>query len=175
MIASPLRLIRRFHSNIHLPSVNMSTPAWYELLPAPRSQPPPITQEALAELIRTKEAGKDYVVVDVRRTDFEHGYVKGAINLPAHSFNQTLPGLVPILSNIPLVVFYCNRSTGRGPRCAGWYADALPSDAKSQSLVLEGGIKGWMDKWGNDESLCVSLPSDAQVAEPQSKGASCGV
>ncbi|KDQ16682.1 hypothetical protein BOTBODRAFT_53780 [Botryobasidium botryosum FD-172 SS1] len=152
----------------------MSAPAWYEALPAPRSQPPHITPDALAELIRTKEARKDYIVVDVRRTDFEHGYVKGAINLPAQSFNQALPGLVPILSNIPLVVFYCNRSTGRGPRCAGWYADALPSGTKSQSLVLEGGIKGWLSKWGEDESLSVSLPPSTQTDESQLAGASCG-
>jgi arsenical-resistance protein 2 len=36
-------------------------------------------------------------------------------------------------------------SRGRGPRAAGWFADHLleRGDSTVQSLVLEGGIKGW--------------------------------
>lgn len=37
----------------------------------------------------------------------------------------------------------CN---GRGPRTAAWFADYLQSmgDDNMQSLILEGGIKGWV-------------------------------
>ena len=46
-------------------------PEWAATLPVPQSSPPTIDPEELAELIRTKQGGKDFLVVDVRRTDFE--------------------------------------------------------------------------------------------------------
>ena len=50
-----------------------STPItpWTDAFPKPRSVPAAVSDEELAELIKTKQAGKDYIVVDVRRTDFE--------------------------------------------------------------------------------------------------------
>ena len=41
-------------------------------------------------------------------------------------------------------------SNGRGPRCAGWFADyiAEKNDDSIQSLTLEGGIKGWVKAEG---------------------------
>jgi len=102
--------------------------------------------------------------VDVRRTDFENAFIKGAINLPAHSFYQTLPAIVSILSHIPKIVFHCNSCSngGRGPRTAGWYADALRqrgfTEASEGVLVLQGGLKAWLALYAEDESLTVKLP-----------------
>lgn len=41
-------------------------------------------------------------------------------------------------------------SRGRGPRAAGWFAGFLQEkkDESMESLVLEGGIKGWVAKGG---------------------------
>jgi arsenical-resistance protein 2 len=68
--------------------------------------------------------------------------------LPAQTFYLSLPTLLPILRSIPTVIFYCGSSSGRGPRCAGWYADALeavvgPENMAGRVKVLEGGIKAW--------------------------------
>lgn len=105
------------------------------------------------------------------------------MNLPAHSFYPTLPGLVPILSRcarlqVPShsapflltkrsarsyrnVVFHCQSSSGRGPRCAGWYQDALDragiSREQSKAAVLTGGIKAWLAKHGDDDELTTKL------------------
>ena len=52
-------------------------PEWWAALPAPVAKAPGISKEDLAALMRaassSEEAGKDldYIVVDVRRTDFE--------------------------------------------------------------------------------------------------------
>ena len=54
------------------------TPAWALDFPEPKATPPKISQEELAELVRTKSAGVDYLVVDVRRSDIE-------VSLPAAS------------------------------------------------------------------------------------------
>jgi arsenical-resistance protein 2 len=37
-------------------------------------------------------------------------------------------------------------SSGRGPRCSGWFADYIAGkdDDQLQSLTLGGGIKGWV-------------------------------
>jgi arsenical-resistance protein 2 len=71
--------------------------------------------------------------------------------------------LITLTSHIPLIVFHCNSSTGRGPRAAGWYADALEDHLRSHSAVaieeleklviqrvavLEGGIKAWEVEFG---------------------------
>jgi len=139
-------------------------PEWWAALPTPIATAPGISKEALADMMRSvsQEAGKDYIVVDVRRTDFEDCFIRGAINLPAQSFHQTLPGLIPVLSRIPTVVFHCNscgKETSRGRRVAGWYQDALNSKGLtgSKALYLEGGIKEWKEQFGEDAAITVKL------------------
>jgi arsenical-resistance protein 2 len=81
--------------------------------------------------------------------------IPGAINLPAHSFHVALPTLLHLLAPIPMIIFHCGRSNGRGPRTAGWYADALQkhlnlsNEAVSKRVrVLTGGIVAWEARFG---------------------------
>lgn len=65
------------------------------------------------------------------------------------------------------VVFHCQSSSGRGPRCAGWYQDALDRRAaeggatspssRSKAVVLTGGIKEWIKQYGDNEEVTVKL------------------
>lgn len=59
------------------------------------------------------------------------------------------------------MIFHCQSSSGRGPRCAGWYQDALDEanipNEQSQAVVLTGGIKAWVKAYGEDESVTVKL------------------
>jgi arsenical-resistance protein 2 len=50
------------------------------------------------------------------------------------------------------VVFHCSSSQGRGPRCAGWYQDALEDKGitGSGSYVLAGGIKAWLEAYPDE-------------------------
>lgn len=88
--------------------------------------------------------------------------IPSAINLPAQTFYQTLPTLVPILqqyvhisqmmmaltSRYSHVVFHCGSSQGRGPRSAAWYQDATTdSGVETNAYVLEGGIKAYHEKY----------------------------
>lgn len=43
-------------------------------------------------------------------------------------------------------IFLAGSSAGRGTRAAGWFADYLTekNDTEIKSLVLAGGIKGWV-------------------------------
>jgi len=90
------------------------------------------------------------------------GFIKGAINLPAQSIYPTLPGLVQLFAGYSRVVFHCQSSNGRGPRAAGWVADALlaspsPAEGRPRVLVLTGGIKAWLAQHGETPSLTVKL------------------
>ncbi|GAA5935899.1 hypothetical protein JCM3775_007357 [Rhodotorula graminis] len=140
---------------------------WHAAFPAPRATLANGTLAALSvdelhqALTGSETTKATTLVVDVRRTDFETGFVRGAINLPAHSFYPTLPSLVPILSRYRTVVFHCQSSNGRGPRCAGWYQDALDeagiSRDTSKATVLTGGIKAWLERYGDDDKLTTKL------------------
>ena len=46
---------------------------WYSNFPDPRSKPRSMTDEQVATLVKDpeKRVGRDYIIVDVRRTDFE--------------------------------------------------------------------------------------------------------
>ncbi|SCV74370.1 BQ2448_6802 [Microbotryum intermedium] len=141
---------------------SLSTPSqapanWWETFPSPIAEPDKMTTYQLREMMLDGQTGagveRRFLVVDVRRTDFEDSFIKGAINLPAHSFHPTLPSLLPILSQYALVIFHCQSSSGRGPRCAGWYQGLLNqhSITSSKAVVLEGGIKKWrLEKAGNE-------------------------
>lgn len=56
---------------INTQTLEKPVPEWAASFPIPQSHPPFIEPEELAELLRTKQGGKDFLVVDVRRTDFE--------------------------------------------------------------------------------------------------------
>jgi hypothetical protein len=54
--------------------------------------------------------------------------------------------------SVPLVIFHCSSSNGRGPRCAGWYQDALVSQGVegSEAVILAGGVKAWEKDFPGD-------------------------
>ncbi|GAA5867272.1 hypothetical protein JCM8547_003143 [Rhodosporidiobolus lusitaniae] len=141
---------------------------WHAAFPSPTAQLSDgsldsITAEELRDLFTGERTEGDFLVVDVRRTDFDEPpyFIKGAINLPAHSFYQTLPSLLPILSRYRLVIFHCQSSSGRGPRCAGWLQDELNEKGvgkeTSRAVVLAGGIKRWVEKYREDGEVTVKL------------------
>ena len=88
-------------------------------------------------------------------------FVRTAINLPAQSFHQSLPSLLPVLQRVPLVIFYCKACaiTARGPRIAAWYQDALDDAGitTSAARILTGGVEGWLAEYGAAEDLTTKI------------------
>ncbi|OQD70023.1 hypothetical protein PENDEC_c027G03805 [Penicillium decumbens] len=129
------------------PDIPRNTP-WHAAYPAPKSEVNSLPrQELLRWLKEGKQPGKDFVLVDVRRNDFEGGTIRGSLNLPAQSLYHTRPALYTLLKSgdVKRVIWYCGSCNGRGPRAAAWFADYLveKQDSSIESLILEGGIKGW--------------------------------
>lgn len=82
---------------------------WWDAFPAPRHTAPLLPREAaLSDL-----ASPDLLVVDVRRSDYEGGTIRGSLNLPAQSFYLNRAVLYDLCkrAGIKQVAFYCGTST----------------------------------------------------------------
>jgi arsenical-resistance protein 2 len=81
------------------------TGSWTDAFPAPRTTAPILSREkALLDLY-----SPDLLIVDVRRTDYEGGTIRGSINLPAHSFYMNRGVLYDLCkrAGVKRVAFYC--------------------------------------------------------------------
>ncbi|KAH8911205.1 Rhodanese-like protein [Coniochaeta sp. PMI_546] len=125
------------------------SPPWHAAYPGPKTEASSITRETVLDLLRAGKnvAGKDLVLIDLRRIDHEGGTIRGSINLPAQSLWPTIPTVYEMFKAAGLrkVIWYCGSSRGRGNRAAGWFADYIAErgDNHMESLVLLGGIQGW--------------------------------
>ncbi|KAJ3119723.1 hypothetical protein HK098_005210 [Nowakowskiella sp. JEL0407] len=130
---------------------------WWDEFPKGKSIPESWDAEKVAELLNdpNEVGGKTYLLVDVRRTDYGGGYVVGSINTPAQAFYPNIDDFIAKYSHVSKVFFYCSSSRGRGPRCASWYQDKLNEMGitTSQGLVLEGGIKKWIERYRDVPAL----------------------
>ncbi|KAM3086111.1 hypothetical protein ACMFMF_000066 [Clarireedia jacksonii] len=128
---------------------------WWKAYPEARAKCPEISADDVMSLFDDMDITsepKPFLLVDVRRDDWEGGTIKTSLNLPAQSFYQSRKTLLDLCSRagITKVIFYCGSSSGRGPRCAGWMQDYIEDVAKFGKkskvdvLVLKGGIKGWV-------------------------------
>lgn len=80
---------------------------WHAAFPAPRTTAPIITRDEVPEDL----SSGDLLLVDVRRTDFEGGTIKGSLNLPAHSFYLNRAVLLDLCkrAGVKRVAFYCGK------------------------------------------------------------------
>lgn len=90
---------------------------WWEAFPEARAECSWVEASEVADLIeKSASAGhdhkRDFLLVDVRRTDWEGGTVATSINLPAHTFYQTRLAVYQLCkqAGIKRVIFYCGQS-----------------------------------------------------------------
>lgn len=131
------------------PAARQPEKPWHEAYPPPQATPSSITPSLLMGLIYKSTGTPEYVLIDVRRNDHEGGTILSSINLPAQSLHPSITVLLDLFAaaGVKYIISYCGASRGRGPRCAGWFADGIKQkglDGQIQSSVLEGGIKGWI-------------------------------
>ncbi|KAM3515848.1 hypothetical protein MY11210_000619 [Beauveria gryllotalpidicola] len=126
-------------------------PPWWAGLPEPQAACETIeNSEVMALLEKTfagpKHAKRDFLLVDVRRTDWDGGTVATSINLPAQSFFQTRPVVYQLCKQADLA----GSSVGRGTRSARWMQDYLTEVGETgmKAIIMTGGIKGWHKNFG---------------------------
>ncbi|TGJ84691.1 hypothetical protein E0Z10_g4076 [Xylaria hypoxylon] len=125
---------------------------WHTAFPAPKTtEPASLTREEVLHKLRAGGIGREFILIDVRRNDYEMsfqgGTIRGAINLPAQSLFPTIPTLYQLFKNsgVRYIIWYCGSSRGRGTRAAGWFNDHIQEqgDENMKSVILSGGVKGW--------------------------------
>lgn len=98
----------------------IKTPAeWWASLPAPRSKPPTISADEVMQLFDDMDldaSPRPFLLIDVRRTDWEGGTIKTSLNLPAQSFYQMRKTLLDMLQRggFKKVIFYCGELSSIG-------------------------------------------------------------
>ncbi|BFZ55120.1 hypothetical protein PYCC9005_002159 [Savitreella phatthalungensis] len=142
-------------------------PTWARAYPEPSQGAALVSAEQVYEMILESVDDEDtgFVIVDVRRTDFtETKCVRGAINIPAQSFYLGIETWAKVFGD-RTVIFHCASSSsgGRGWRCAAWYQDHLDglnlgSGFTGQSALLTGGIKRWIELYGEDSRVTIDVP-----------------
>ncbi|KHN95986.1 Rhodanese-like protein [Metarhizium album ARSEF 1941] len=135
------------------------TPPWWSSLPEPKAPIHALEAEDVAQLLESHASAgpnstKSFLLVDVRRTQWEGGTVTTSLNLPAQTLYQTRPTIYQLCkqANVKTIIFYCGTSKGRGPLCAGWMQDYLNQvgEASISAVILKGGIEGWHSKYGGE-------------------------
>ncbi|KIJ17806.1 hypothetical protein PAXINDRAFT_9748 [Paxillus involutus ATCC 200175] len=100
----------------------------------------------------------DYLVVDVRDSDWKGGNIKGSHNLPSLKFQAGVDNLISKTKDVPMVIFHCKFSQERGPVAAAIYdarralkeADGYKNQ---QVYVLQGGFNTFATTHKNDPRL----------------------
>ena len=120
---------------------------WHAAFPAPTMEAETMPQRRAMMILSMKIASM--LIIDVRRTDYEGGAIRGSLNIPAQGFwwNRGMLYELAYKADMEWIVFTCGSSNGRGPRCAGWFLEFVRNvveDVNMQVMVLEGGIKGWV-------------------------------
>ncbi|KAI5273383.1 hypothetical protein E4T47_03511 [Aureobasidium subglaciale] len=138
--------------------------AWYEDFPEPKTEAAIMPRNRVMQMLSLRGVAS-ILLIDLRRMDFDGGCLRGSLNIPAQGFwwNRGMLYELAYKADVEWVVFTCGSSNGRAPRCAAWYeARAISSpapltdrcrfkefidaagDEQMQSMVLEGGVKGWV-------------------------------
>ncbi|UNI23346.1 hypothetical protein JDV02_009174 [Purpureocillium takamizusanense] len=132
-------------------------PPWWAAFPEPKAACPRLEAADVMQLLESHaslgaHSDRSFLLVDVRRADWEGGTVASSINLPAQTLYQTRPVVYQLCrqAGVKTIIFYCGSSSGRGPRCAGWMQDYLNEmgEASVTAAILKGGIKGWQKAYG---------------------------
>ncbi|KAL3296862.1 Rhodanese-like protein [Colletotrichum asianum] len=133
------------------------TPPWWAAFPAPKAKSLEIEADEVMALLEARAAAvqdspRDFLLVDVRRNDWEGGTISTSINFSAQTLYQTRPVIHELCkqAGVKRVIFYCGSSNGRGPRSANWLQDYFDDVGETavQAVILKGGIKGWVRKYG---------------------------
>jgi arsenical-resistance protein 2 len=95
--------------------------SWWEAFPEFKASCPRLEASEVKELLEASptvgnsSSKRNFLLVDVRRTDWEGGTVTSSINLPAHTFYQTRPVVYQLCkqAGIETVIFYCGKTDSR--------------------------------------------------------------
>ncbi|GEM08168.1 dual specificity phosphatase ibp1 [Rhodotorula toruloides] len=116
-----------------------------------------ISPDQVADLILAEPKRDDFVIIDVRSTDFAGGNLPGAVNITTSEFRdeRSLSRLIHthILPrpSLTLLILHCMRSQTRGPFAAHLLSQSPLLPPQIEVRVMEGGFAGWWRRFRDDE------------------------
>ncbi|KAJ3323667.1 hypothetical protein HDV06_001397 [Boothiomyces sp. JEL0866] len=123
-----------------------------------------ITPQELYQYIKDPAhvAGRDYLVVDVRDSDFAGGNIIGCRNIPAHHFNDEMEinTVHDELKAVGKLFFHCALSQVRGPRCAQKYCTFINQSSghfEQEIVILRGGFEEFKSLYSQDKSVVENI------------------
>ena len=95
-----------------------SPPPWWAAFPEPKASCHRLEAADVMQLLESHaslgtHSDRSFLLVDVRRTDWEGGTVATSINLPAQTLYQTRPVIYQLCkqAGVKTIIFYCGKST----------------------------------------------------------------
>ncbi|GAA5821668.1 hypothetical protein JCM3770_004761 [Rhodotorula araucariae] len=129
-----------------------------------------IKPDAVAELIRAGETRRpEFLVIDVRSSDFPGGNLPGAVNVTTDKFRTDhaverviQQHIAPRLPQLRTVIVHCMRSQTRGPYAAHLLARSPALPPNVDVVVLEGGFQGWLRRYRGEKALFEGMAGGEQ-------------
>ncbi|ORY74508.1 hypothetical protein BCR35DRAFT_281159 [Leucosporidium creatinivorum] len=141
---------------------------------------PPIAYlslEETAKLVRAQPKRDDFLIIDVRTSDFPGGNVPGALNISSRLFdsNTSVRSIInthitPRLPELKLVLTHCMRSQYRGPMAAQELQNHPQWPKEVQVMVMEGGYQGWRRKFKGVKGMIEGLEEEAKGGASRIEG-----
>jgi len=125
-----------------------------------------ISADVLSAIIKSnKLPRKDYLVIDVRDSDFIGGHIPNCLHSPSATFSDKVDDLVKDTKDVPQVIFHCALSQARGPKAARKYNDRRnqlldENDTPHEVLILRGGFTEFQEKFKDDPQLVENWNKD---------------
>ncbi|BGP15495.1 hypothetical protein JCM10213_005762 [Rhodosporidiobolus nylandii] len=120
-----------------------------------------IKPDEVAELITAKR--DDFLVIDVRSSDFPGGNLPGAVNTTTKEFqseeklSKVIEQHISSRPNLRLVIVHCMRSQTRGPYAAYLLSKSPSLPRNIRVVILEGGFSGWYRRFKGRKELFEGL------------------
>ncbi|GAA5970301.1 hypothetical protein JCM8115_003693 [Rhodotorula mucilaginosa] len=123
-----------------------------------------ISPDVVAQLVLATPKRNDYLIIDVRSSDFAGGNIPGALNLTTREFgseqrlNSTIAThIAPRVPPLNLIILHCMRSQTRGPYAAHLLAQSPALPPGVQIRVMKGGFQGWWRQFKGRRELFENL------------------
>ncbi|GAA5991875.1 hypothetical protein JCM10908_002251 [Rhodotorula pacifica] len=136
-----------------------------------------ISPEEVAQLILANPKRDDYLIIDVRSSDFAGGNLPGALNLTTREFgseqrlNSTISThIAPYSPPLRLLILHCMRSQTRGPYAAHLLAQSPALPPGVEVRVMKGGFQGWWRLYKGRRELFENLQMEGGVSEGWEEG-----
>ncbi|POY73802.1 hypothetical protein BMF94_3343 [Rhodotorula taiwanensis] len=136
------------------------------------SSPKYMSADEVAELVTARPKRDDFLIIDVRSSDFAGGNIPGALNLTTREFgseqrNNTIATHIrPRVPPLRLLILHCMRSQTRGPYAAHLLAESPSLPEGVDVRILKGGFQGWYRQFKGRKEMFENLEgADAEWEE----------